>query len=56
VADLVDDSNIENTRRGNEDLQNQSNIPRSEDSTERPAIEKLPKRMEANFSYGCTVV
>lgn len=47
VADLVDGSNIENTRRGNEDLQNQSNIPRSEDSAERPAIEKLPKRMES---------
>ena len=47
VADLVDDSNIENTRRGNEDLQNQANNSRSEHSAERPAIEKLPERMES---------
>lgn len=44
VVDLVDDY-VKNTQRGDENLQNQANILRSEHSAERPAIEKLPKRM-----------
>lgn len=45
MSDLVDDSNIEIALRRNECLQNQANMSRSELKSERPAVEKLPKRM-----------